>query len=213
MGKSTKKVSWRTLARRAAAATSPRVAAKLRKEAAKLRQKERAASASKPKSAKKGRRIVKKETTARRKPRNDTLKGLAHLTVSEAGAAISQAMAGVNRDGHLNWKVSNVSDPAGNDTANNNVPLTYTPAEHHEAIFKAVEGAVHRSNDNIVCSFIAMYRYGGGHHGPHAPWKVEAETIRALIDVLDRAGYTASGRRNFEKATDNGKISDPAHRG
>ena len=158
----------------------------------------------------KARRPAKKATPARRKPRKDTIKGLAHLTASEAGSLSGQAMAGINREGSSNWQVKD-SGVTESDTVNSNVPLTYTHAEHHEAIFKAVEGAVHRSNDNIVCSFIAMYR--AINNTGHMPWKVEASTIHALIEVLDRAGYTASGRRHVEKAIDNGKISDPAHRG
>lgn len=199
MGKTTKKakVSWRTLSRQAAALEAkhghPTVGTKrLRQQAAALRRKEREKAA-----IKKGRRPAKKATPVWRKPRKDTLKGLAHMPLNDANAALKEAFDTVA-----------VTE---NDTANSNVPLTYTHAEHHEAIFKAVEGAVHRSNDNIVCSFIAMYR--AINNPGHMPWKVEASTIRALIEVLDRAGYTASGRRHVEKATDNGKISDPAHRG
>lgn len=203
MGKTTKKakVSWRTLSRQAAAIEKkhghPTAASKrLRTQASEQRRVEREKAA-----IKKARLHAKKATPARRKPRKDTLKGLAHLTASEAGSLSGQAMAGINREGSSNWQVKDYG-VTENDTANSNVPLTYTHAEHHEAIFKAVEGAVHRSNDNIVCSFIAMYRYGGHAGGEHTPWKVEAETIRALIDVLDRAGYTASGRRHVEKVTD-----------
>lgn len=201
MGKTTKKVSWRTLSRQAAAIEKkhghPTAASKrLRTQASEQRRVEREKA-----TIKKARRPAKKATPARRKPRKDTLKGLAHITASEAGSIIGQAMAGIDREGISNWKMKG-SGVAENDTANSNVPLTYTSAEHHEAIFKAVEGTVHRSNDNIVCSFIAMYRYGGHDGGEHRPWKVEAETIRALIDVLDRAGYTATGRRHVEKVTD-----------
>jgi len=175
MGKTTKTsstVSWRTLTRRAATA-SPKVAAKLRKQASELRRKERA---KKTKTTKKTRRPAKTATPARRKPGKNTLKGLAHLTVDQANAAIDQAM---------------------NDTATTNDPaLMFSPAEHHKAIFDAIQGAVHRANDGIVCSFIAMYRTNG--NPGHMPWTVEAETIRALIEVLDRNGYTASGRGESE---------------
>lgn len=185
MGKTTKKVSWRTLSRQAAALEAkngkPTAASKrLRKMAAAQRKLER--SKKRTATAPKPRRPAKKATPARNK------------IVAGLKEAVKHVMA------HEGPLLGAAHGREGAAAATDNVPLTYTQEEHHEAIFKAVEGAVHRANDNIVCSFIAMYRYGGGHHGPHAPWKVEAETMRALIDVLDRAGYTATGRQKFETA-------------
>lgn len=112
------------------------------------------------------------------------------MTVDQASEALNEAL-----------KNSMYGDTANDNKADEKV--TFSLAERDRSVLESIESTVHRANDNIVCSFIAMYRYGnvsgGNASGGHMPWTVEAETIRALIDVLDRAGYSATGRRHIVK--------------
>lgn len=48
------------------------------------------------------------------------------------------------------------------------------------------------THDDIVCSLISMVQHETMPR--HAPWTVSAAEMRALLEVLERAGYTATGK-------------------
>lgn len=184
--KATTKVSWRTLSRQAAAIEKEKGHATLKsKQLRQMAADQRRIEREKLRITK-ARRPAKKATPA--SPTRNRLVKAAQGASNELRKKIVEAAA--DAAGLL----GKAHDPSDSTAA------MWSHSDHHKAIFEAVEGTVHRSNDNIVCSFIAMYRTGP--NSGHMPWKVEGETMRALMEVLDRAGYSASGRRHNEPATE-----------
>ena len=63
-----------------------------------------------------------------------------------------------------------------------------------------------RQNDDIVCSMMSVIAHA--HNMPHhAPWTISAAEVRALVEVLERAGYSAHGRRTVPNDTSPSEVA------
>ena len=79
-----------------------------------------------------------------------------------------------------------------------------------DALFELSE-AVKKMNDDIVFSIIANYNDGAGRWPKNEPWIVSGAEMRALMSVLDKAGYTQYGMRtayNDTKTAENKDYSE-----
>lgn len=77
-----------------------------------------------------------------------------------------------------------------------------TPDPVREAARKTEADVIQRRDDALVCSWLAVIDQRLSLSGL-TPWLVESEIVHALGRVLDRAGYTAYGRRINDEAGEN----------
>lgn len=130
------------------------------------------------KAIKKTRRPAKTATPARRSK-------VAVPTTAGSSAAIDAAL--------------NATDTANDNSApsifQESLEASVARAQgRHDGIVIQTE----RMDTAVVCSFIASYHAGNHHSNNFDPWVVEKSTMDALMHVLNRAGYSAQGRRDTD---------------
>lgn len=90
-------------------------------------------------------------------------------------------------------------------------PETFTKSQIINAHYEGHCEAVKKMNDDIVFSIIANYNDGAGRWPKNVPWIISGAEMRALMSVLDKAGYTQYGMRtayNDTKTAENKDYSE-----
>lgn len=101
-------------------------------------------------------------------------------------AAASEALdLAVNFDSDARWVKAETPQPVSDAV--------------RAAVLKAKDEVMGRRDDALVCSWLAVVDQRLSLSGL-TPWLMESEIIHALNRVLERAGYTAHGRRIDDEA-------------